>query len=84
MFGKNKISRELAAEEIKKGFDILKKIGVVELVISGGEPLLRDDIGEILDYASKLFVTTVYDNGSMACKKNRLLEKRRFCGNFDR
>ena len=60
---------ELAAQDIKKGFDILKKLGIVELVISGGDPLLRDDIGEIIDYASKLFVTTVYDNGSMALKK---------------
>ncbi|TFH23122.1 radical SAM protein, partial [Candidatus Bathyarchaeota archaeon] len=49
--------------------DILKKIGIVELVLSGGDPLLRDDIGEIVDHASKLFVTTVYDNGSIAAKK---------------
>ncbi len=67
--------RELSAAEIKKGFDILKKLGIVELVISGGDPLLRDDIGEIIDYASKLFVTTVYDNGSMAAKKIDLLRK---------
>ena len=53
--------------------DILKKLGVVELVLSGGDPLLRDDIGEIIDYASKMFVTTVYDNGSMAAKKIDLL-----------
>jgi MoaA/NifB/PqqE/SkfB family radical SAM enzyme len=67
--------RELSATEIKKGFDILKKLGIVELVISGGDPLLRDDIGEIIDYATKLFVTTVYDNGSMAAKKIDLLRK---------
>jgi MoaA/NifB/PqqE/SkfB family radical SAM enzyme len=67
--------RELTAEEIKKGLDILKKLGIVELVISGGDPLLRDDIGEIIDYASKLFVTTIYDNGSMAAKKIDLLRK---------
>jgi MoaA/NifB/PqqE/SkfB family radical SAM enzyme len=54
---------------MKKGLDILKDLGIVELVLSGGDPLLRDDIGEILDYASNLFVTTVYDNGSMAAKK---------------
>ena len=30
---------------------------------------MRDDIGEILDYASKRFVTTVCDNGSMAAEK---------------
>jgi MoaA/NifB/PqqE/SkfB family radical SAM enzyme len=66
---KEQDERELTAQEIKKGFDILKKLGVVELVISGGDPLLRKDIGEIIDYASKLFVTTVYDNGSMAVEK---------------
>jgi len=61
--------RELETAEIKKGLDILKKIGIVDLVLSGGEPLLREDIGEILDYASKSFVTTVCDNGSMAAQK---------------
>jgi MoaA/NifB/PqqE/SkfB family radical SAM enzyme len=72
---KEQDQRELTANEIKKGLDILKKLGIVELVISGGDPLLRDDIGEIIDYASKLFVTTVYDNGSMAAKKIDLLRK---------
>ena len=66
---KEQDKNELSTEEIKKGLDILKKIGIVELVLSGGDPLLRDDIGEIVEYASKLFVTTVYDNGSMAAKK---------------
>ena len=66
---KEQDDRELPANDIIKGMDILKKLGVVELVISGGEPLLRDDIGEIIDHATKLFVTTVYDNGSMATKK---------------
>jgi MoaA/NifB/PqqE/SkfB family radical SAM enzyme len=66
---KEQDERELAAEDIKKGLDILKKLGIAELVISGGDPLLRDDIGEIIDYATKRFITTVYDNGSMAAKK---------------
>jgi MoaA/NifB/PqqE/SkfB family radical SAM enzyme len=44
-------------------------LGVVEIVLSGGNPLLRDDIGEIIEHASKLFVTTIYDNGSIAPKK---------------
>ena len=61
--------KELSAEEIKKGLDILKELGIAELVISGGDPLLRDDIDEIIDYATKYFFTTVYDNGSMAAKK---------------
>jgi len=62
-------SRELSTEEVKKGLDVLRDIGVLEIVFSGGNPLIREDIGEILDYASENFVTTVYDNGSMAAKK---------------
>lgn len=72
---KEQDERELSTEEIKKGLDILKKMGIVELVISGGDPLLRPDIAEILDYASERFVTTVYDNGSMAAKKIDALRK---------
>ncbi len=44
----------------------MKALGIVELVISGGDPLLRKDAPEIIEHASNLFVTTVYDNGSMA------------------
>jgi MoaA/NifB/PqqE/SkfB family radical SAM enzyme len=62
-------STELSMNEIKRGLDILSQLGVLEIVFSGGDPLLRYDIGEILDYASKKFITTVYDNGSMATKK---------------
>ena len=62
-------NKELSADEIKRGLDILKSLGVVEIVFSGGDPLLRDDAAEIIEYASRFFVTTVYDNGSMAAKK---------------
>ncbi len=61
--------KELSTNEILKGLDILKKLGIVELVLSGGDPLLRDDAAEIINYASNLFVTTVYDNGSAAGRK---------------
>jgi MoaA/NifB/PqqE/SkfB family radical SAM enzyme len=71
---KEQDERELSAEDIKKGMDILKKLGVAEIVISGGDPLLRDDIGEIINHATKHFLTTVYDNGSMAAKKMDLLK----------
>ena len=66
---KEQDKRELSTEEIKKGLDILKDIGIVEIVLSGGDPLLREDAAEIIEHASKLFITTVYDNGSMAAKK---------------
>lgn len=54
---------------MKKGLSILRDLGVVDLVLSGGNPLLREDIDEILQYASNFFITTIYDNGSMAVKK---------------
>ncbi len=72
---KEQDQRELSLEEMKKGLDILKDMGIVELVLSGGDPLLRNDIAEIIDYASDRFVTTVYDNGSMAAKKVDALRK---------
>jgi len=71
-------TRELSTEEIKKGFDILRELGVVEVVLSGGNPLLRNDIDEIIEYASRNFVTTVYDNGSMASQKIEALRNADF------
>ena len=61
--------KEASTEEVKKGLDALRKLGVVEIVLSGGNPLLRDDIGEIVEYSSRLFLTTIYDNGSLALEK---------------
>lgn len=61
--------KELSTNEVKKGLKTLRDIGVVEVVLSGGNPLLREDIAEIIEYSSRLFITTVYDNGSMAAQK---------------
>jgi len=66
---KEQDKRELSTEEIKQGLNILKDIGIVEIVLSGGDPLLREDATEIIEHSSKLFITTVYDNGSMAAQK---------------
>lgn len=63
------VASELSTEEVKKGLDVLRDLGVIEIVLSGGNPLLRDDIKEIIDHASDHFITTVYDNGSLAPKK---------------
>jgi len=60
---------ELSTEQVKHGLEILRDLGVVEIVFSGGNPLLRDDMGEIIDFASRNFITTVYDNGSLAAQR---------------
>ncbi|MGD6933821.1 MAG: radical SAM protein [Candidatus Bathyarchaeia archaeon] len=72
---KEQDKNELSTEEVKRGLDILKDAGIIELVLSGGNPLLRQDIGEIIDYAAERFVVTVCDNGSIAAKKMDLLRK---------
>ena len=66
---KTQDSKELTTEEILYGLNELKKLGVVDLNITGGNPLLREDIDKIIEYASRHFITTIYDNGSMAYKK---------------
>ena len=72
---KEQDQRELSTQEIIKGLNILKSLGVVEIVLSGGNPLLRKDASEIIEHASNLFITTVYDNGSMAKEKIDILRK---------
>lgn len=67
--------KELTAEEVKNGLDVLRKVGAVEIVFSGGNPLLKEDIDEIIDYSSRHFITTIYDNGSMALEKIDVLRK---------
>ena len=69
---------ELSTKRSKTGFDVLRKMRVMEIVLSGGNPLLREDIEEIIDYASRYFITTVYDNGSLAAKKIDALRKADF------
>ena len=70
--------REISVDEVKMGLDILRKLGVIEILFSGGNPLLRDDIDEIIDYASRYFITTVYDNGSRAAEKIEALRNADF------
>ena len=58
---------ELSTEEIIDILHQLKKAGTLELAITGGEALLREDIWEILDEVKRLkFSTTFFTNGSLA------------------
>lgn len=67
--------KELSTDEVKQSVDILSEMHVVDLVFTGGNPLLRDDIEEILKYAQPKFpLVTIYDNGSMIEKKLSALQ----------
>lgn len=63
-------SEELTTNQIFSIIDALQKAGTQRTVFTGGEPLLRDDIGDIVDYAfQKGICSTIYSNGLLVSKK---------------
>ncbi|MDD5773546.1 MAG: radical SAM protein [bacterium] len=61
---------ELNTIQIKNLIDELAAMGTCRLSFTGGEPLLRDDIGQLIDYAkSKGFYLTLNSNGSLVESK---------------
>ena len=63
-------SKELTAKQIFSIIDELSKLGTQRIGFTGGEPLLRNDIKEIIDYShSKGIFTGLVSNGSLI-KKN--------------
>lgn len=64
------IKQELNTQEIKKLFDDLASLGTLWLLITGGEPLLREDFEEIYLYAKKKgFLITFFTNGTLIDEK---------------
>ncbi|MCP4674539.1 MAG: radical SAM protein [Deltaproteobacteria bacterium] len=47
-------SREITTTEWKDRIDDLRRRGVVHFVFEGGEPTLRDDLGELVDHAREV------------------------------
>lgn len=59
------IARELSTEEIFRIMDDMKEAGVLELTLTGGEPMSRPDFKAIyLRAVQNGFLTTVFTNGS--------------------
>lgn len=54
--------QELSTNEWKKVIDKCKEIGIPQLTFTGGEPTMRNDLVELIDYA-KWFVTRLNTNG---------------------
>lgn len=67
--------KELSTEEWKKIIDKCKKAYISQLTFTGGEPTMRNDLVELVDYA-KWFVTRLNTNGIMLTKElcDRLYE----------
>lgn len=61
---------ELALEEIRRLIRQAKDLGVGWYCVTGGEPLLRSDIGEIVSYASgEHMITSLITNGVLLTEK---------------
>lgn len=59
------LDNELSLLEMKKLIDDLKKMGVIRIFFTGGEPFIRPDILEILKYADKNnFAMYISTNGT--------------------
>lgn len=68
--------KELTLKEIFGLLDELVSLGTRYLELSGGEALLRDDIGEIVDYANSLgLVLGINTNGSLIKRRSQVVKK---------
>lgn len=67
----NRQQREMNTAEIISLFDQLKKLGTQRIALWGGEPLIRDDIGYLIDYAKKEcgFFVSIDTNGYLVPEK---------------
>lgn len=62
---------EMTTEQIKKIFREFKEQGGRSAVITGGEPLMRKDIWEILDYIEELEISFTFASNSLAMNGER-------------
>ena len=60
--------KELSTNEWKKIIDKCRKICVPQLTFTGGEPTMREDLVELIEY-SKWFVTRLNTNGVLLTKE---------------
>lgn len=65
-----KYDGELSTQEAVKFIDDLKEFNVPVLLISGGEPFMRDDILYLAEYAAKQGIRTTFStNGTLITRK---------------
>jgi len=65
-----KVREELTTEEGKNLIDEIKKAGFRIMIFSGGEPLMREDIFELVGYASQVGLRPVFGtNGTLITRE---------------
>ena len=67
---KDALERELKTEEVLDILDQIAEAGCLWLLITGGEPLVRDDFLDIYAYAKKKgFIINLFTNGTLLTSK---------------
>jgi pyrroloquinoline quinone biosynthesis protein E len=75
----DELKNELTTEEWKKVLRDARKIGSLQLGFSGGEPMLRPDLEELVNEGNQLGYYTNLITSGMGLTKDRLIELKR-CG----
>jgi MoaA/NifB/PqqE/SkfB family radical SAM enzyme len=60
---------EMSKKEVFRLLDELKKLGTKKISFSGGEPMIRKDIGEIIDYAKSIGISPEMNSCGFAVKE---------------
>ncbi len=66
------VESELSTEEGIELLDELKKESFMLVIMSGGEPLMRDDLEELVDYASDIGLRPVLGTNAVDVSRERL------------
>jgi MoaA/NifB/PqqE/SkfB family radical SAM enzyme len=76
-FWKRKSGSEATTKELENVFHQLKEVGIKIIGFTGGEPLLRNDIGQLIEKAKKITGARTYiiTNGLLLPEKASLLVK---------
>ncbi len=73
----NSVKDELTLKEIHRIIDEITDAGCLYLLMTGGEPLLRDDFGDIYTYARKKgLIISLFTNGTLVNEETALLLKK--------
>jgi MoaA/NifB/PqqE/SkfB family radical SAM enzyme len=76
VFEKNGKETEMSTAQLNQAFDKLKMLGAERVNMSGGEPLIRKDIGEILSNAlNRGFKVSLTTNGAFVSEYVDILKK---------
>jgi len=76
--GVGKPFKDISTEKAKEVLDDLAQYGVPSVLFSGGEPLMRTDLFELIEYAgSKGLRTVISTNGTLISEEKAALIKKR-------